>query len=138
MDKLGDDPCNTRQTAAAPGDQAAAEPGRAGAWAGRWVKVASQPAVLELAHSPLIAISTFAQKSVSAVKGWALRTRSAPSKGRCRTRAHQDLNGRAGSTHRQDDLAFGVAGLQVGNRLLGLSERIDAVNDDFELLGFDK
>ena len=44
----------------------------------------------------------------------------------------------SGSTHRQDDLAFGVAGLQVGHRLLGLREREDAVDDDFKLFGIDE
>jgi hypothetical protein len=53
---------------------------------------------------------------------------------RC-SRTRQELNGRAGSTHRQDDFAFGVAGLQVGYRLLGLGERKHAVDDDFKLLG---
>lgn len=47
-----------------------------------------------------------------------------------------DLNGRAESTHRQDDLTFGAAGLQIRQRLLRLGERKDAVDDDFELLGF--
>jgi hypothetical protein len=46
--------------------------------------------------------------------------------------------GRAGSKHRQDDLAFGAAGLQVGDRRLGLAEREDAVDDDFKLLGLDE
>jgi hypothetical protein len=32
------------------------------------------------------------------------------------------------STHRQDDLAFGASGLQVGHRLLYFGEREDAVS----------
>src|SRR5580700_353217 len=67
MDKLGDDPCNTHQTAApAPGDQVEAKPARADARARRCVNVASQPAVLEPARSPLMAISTFRKERVSA------------------------------------------------------------------------
>jgi hypothetical protein len=45
-------------------------------------------------------------------------------------------NGRTASSHH--DLAFGATGLQVGQRLLGLDEREDAVDENFKLLGLDQ
>jgi hypothetical protein len=45
---------------------------------------------------------------------------------------------RAGSTHRQDDLAFSAAGLQVGHRFFGFGERKDSIDDDFKLVSVDE
>jgi len=43
-------------------------------------------------------------------------------------RTIQNTGGRPGSTHRQGDLSFGAAGLQVGNRFLGFREWKDSVD----------
>src|SRR5260370_18508698 len=53
-------------------------------------------------------------------------------------RSRQSAMAPAGSTHRQDDLAFGVAGLRISHRLFCLGAREDAVDDDFKLLGIDQ